>query len=196
MTTSKRRPTSRTRASSGSKRKSSKTKHGILRIVLLLLVVLLSLGAIALAASYVYIRMGEKKIIKTEQNNNMLSEEYISTDTSINEPKVEKSIEKKVLNPTELEGTWVSTSDGTMLTINNAKFTIDFPSVEVSKPMSGNIQISKRQFTIENTGEKAVCAGEKGNYSFEFINEDLIVKSNKDNCGKRAKALTAKWFKL
>jgi Ulp1 family protease len=182
-------------------RSRSKKSKSILNSILLLLVVLLSLAAIAFAASYVYLRTSVKK--NTENRIESIESESLNESAFTEKPEAEllasesdKAQKNNLSQPSVLHGTWVSTENGAMLTVENSGFTIDFPSVEAIKPMKGTINVSKNSFVVVNKRDALTCPEIEGNYDFEFKGEDLIIKLKKDKCSQRASQLNASWFRL
>lgn len=193
--------TKRRRSPAANTRSRSKKSKSLLNSILLLLVVLLSLAAIAFAASYVYLRSTDKSKVETVTENTETDEKSEAAFTEKSEAEIlasdaEKTKTNSLSQPSLLQGTWVSTENGTMFTVENSSFTIDFPSVEAMKPMKGKIKVSKNSFVVLNNNEGAFCTKIEGNYSFEFKGEDLIIKLRNDECSQRANQLNASWFRL
>lgn len=183
-TTQRRRP--------ATKRRSEKktTSQGFLRLLLQVLVVLLLLAVIAFAASYVYLRKqngdAAPKSIPSSKEQLMQTTSGENTKTESIASKAEKTI---------LEGTWVSTDNGAMLTFSADQYTIDFPSVEAVQPMKGSFLVKETMLELLSSNDPK-CISAIGRYSFTFKDGDLHLKLTDDSCLRRSNLLGAVWFKL
>lgn len=185
----------RRRSGSASRRKTAKD-HPILRSLLTILIVLLSLAAIAFAASYVYLRQASKKETAKEitaLETSPVSEMETDTATSGNQIQygMSNSSDKQLL-----DGTWISTANGAMMTIKGENFNIDFPSVEFALPMKGNVKSENGTVRFVNTNPDDECGMKEGLYTFRLDGEDLYLKLKKDGCRSRTTQLATKWYRL
>lgn len=189
-------PTRRRRPSTSGRRKTGKN-HSLLRSLLTLLIVLLSLAAIAFAASYVYQRQVAKKETAAQEavanvppqtnDDQTLEEDY--TPASNQEDAATLSIYK-------LEGTWISTANGAMMTIKGETFSIDFPSVEYAQPMKGKIKVENETAVFTASKASDECGVNEGIYTYKLTGEDLFLRLKKDACRPRTSQLATKWYKL
>ncbi len=175
----------RKRSTRAVSRKSKSKNKTWLHWLLSVLVIFLVLGAIAMAAGYVYVRTTQNKKAQTLLPSAEAAQK-------INESKPSAG---SISNLNLLEGTWVSTTTGAMLSLKGETFSLDFPSVEAEKPMSGNFGLTENKFSVVNSG-KNVCDSTKGTYSFIFKSGDLVVTVLHDECAKRKNNLQATWYKL
>lgn len=182
MPVKRRRPTK-----TGSKGKSKKTSAGKLQGFLKVLVVFLILALIAIAAGYVYVKQtGTTSSIPPQEPGNTLIKEENSPTTENQSVVAEK---KSVL-----EGTWVNGENGSMLSIHQSSFTLDYPSVEAGKPINGNIFIQDHKIVIEVKTE--ACKTMKGSYSFKLTGDDLSIKAVNEACQKRENMFQNDWYRL
>lgn len=185
-TTKRKRSTSPTKRSTRPVSRKSKNKNKTwLQWLLSVLVVFLVLGAIAMAAGYVYMRTTENNQAKT-----LLPSAEAAQQINESKPSTGSNNNLKLL-----EGTWVSTTTGAMLSLKGETFSLDFPSVEAEKPMSGNFALTENKFSVVNNG-KSVCNSIKGTYSITFAAGDLVITLLHDECGKRKNTLQSTWYKL
>lgn len=110
----------------------------------------------------------------------------------------EKATNKKENTITDraLQGTWVSTTNGSMLTIAGETFALDFPSIEVKKPAKGILKTGKGSFTVVDTQSEQGCGDQEGVYLYTIKGDELTTIRKKDPCKKRASSLDATWFRL
>ncbi len=169
---------------SSRKTKSSKGKNGALPLLLRVLVVLLVMAAIALAAGYVYVRHNGKTKPEKTQETILPGAENPAT-----------GILSDTIAPTLLEGTWINSSNGTMLSIRKQAFSIDFSSVEAEKPISGSIHINGNKFVVE-TPLLDGCNDGRGTYEYSLAGDDLTISTLQDACTRRKLVFAAVWYKM
>ncbi|MFO8129067.1 MAG: alpha/beta hydrolase [Bacteroidales bacterium] len=97
-----------------------------------------------------------------------------------------------------LEGTWVSETDGAMLSVSAAgNFTIDLPSVEETLMWHGSLKIDGQTVTIHLDGEKdSLCKNRAGKYAFRLQNDILQFNVHSDPCKIRRKRFRQLWRRL
>lgn len=184
-------------------------KKGGLSLWLRLLMFVVILAILALGISFLVIKSGRKQSpglneisvskelpLKTpEKEAKKEAKPQLAKEAAPTE-KQKKPATKEAPKPASIVGTWVSTENGSMLTVKKNTYSIDFPSVEYRKPMQGAITISANAFTVINESDDKECGIEPGTYSFKFVDDNLIISRKKDVCKKRASSLEASWFKL
>lgn len=165
-----------------------KTSDRYLRLILRFLVVVLILVFIAYVASYVFLRSSStvppvKKELRADDTSNADISSESRTPTN-NQFVV-----------SVLDGTWVSTENGALFTIDRGGYTLEVPSVENTDPLKGNILVT--DFRIELVGAStSVCAGISGIYSFQLHEDEIMLALQADSCIRRSQLLEGKWFKL
>lgn len=108
----------------------------------------------------------------------------------------EKTIPVEQVEKTIIEGTWVSTLNGAMLSFEGNRFKLEFPSIEKRAMLQGHFKIMGGKIHLVNTLSDDLCGMENGTYSFTVKGEDLILKSENDPCKMRKENLSTDWFKL
>lgn len=94
-----------------------------------------------------------------------------------------------------IEGTWLSSLNGTMLTINGSNYIIDFMSVDAPEPMSGKFSINGE--TISFFDETSRCQDIRGDYRFAYVNDStLVIELIQDGCPKREASLDSDWKRI
>lgn len=168
-------PAAKRKKTATPRRRSSKSKNkSWLQSLLYILLVLLVLTAIALAAGYVYVR----------KNNSDPGPRTLKTELPLSQPI-----------DTTLNGTWINAENGNMLTVKNATFTLDFPSVESKKSKNGKFYVNDKHIVIETT-DTGDCSTAKGTYTFVLDNENLIISALNDVCSFRKSLIAQSWYKM
>lgn len=130
---------------------------------------------------------------KDEQDN--LLPDVFKTDNNLNENKNQPT-ETKLIK-TLLDGTWVSNYDGSMLTIENGKFTIETPAVDAGNKYHGFISVENTVVSFIWDTDSKLCPANEAHYSFSFENDELKLSKVKENCKTAEKKLTSStWFRL
>ncbi|MDN5350726.1 MAG: hypothetical protein PWQ54_2122 [Bacteroidales bacterium] len=180
------------------KSKKGRKAPGILLVVLIIAIV-------ALTGSYFYITHTTEKALEkvfspittlfslrndsTKQIAKEQNQEVIVATKEL--PKKEKTV---ILSP--LEGTWVSTLNGAMLSFEANLFKLEFPSIEKRATLEGHFKILNGKLHLVNSLSNDVCGMENGIYSFQLNGEDLILDAENDPCKMRKDNLSTDWFKL
>lgn len=95
----------------------------------------------------------------------------------------------------ELNGTWVSKYDGTMLTIKGLDVVFEMPSVDEAQKITGSISIEKNIITF--LPSEGPCGNEEGHYFYSIDQKgELFFKLIKDKCQNREDLMSMTWFKL
>lgn len=184
-------------------RRSSRKGSGFKPLIWFLLVILV-LGGIALMVSYYMAAKQEGKPVFSELwFANTKNDKEKTDDNALIDQRVQKEEKKseptrpRESKPNPLQGqTWVSMLNGTMLSIEGNRYTIDFPSVEEQLPMKGSITFLGSEFTLLNSNSDDACNNSPGLYSFSFEGDELIISVKSDSCSKRSRNLEASWFVL
>ncbi len=170
--------------------KSKRRKQGLFRPLLLFLLAVVLLGGISLLISYFLLK-------KDGEAEPSLSEIVISKKKDTIETQPASPVEQDFNTDTPLHNiTWVSTLSGAMLTIEGSRYTIDFPSVEEHKPMTGAISITDQGFSVVNHDSDDICKNLTGKYRYTFKADELVIELVDDDCIKRSRTLNAAWFPL
>lgn len=121
----------------------------------------------------------EKQLVKgnIEKNKNSGNQ---SENTAAN-PSIAKII----------EGCWMSTTGGAVLTMKGKEYRIDFMGVDIGEPITGTYTIENE--TIIFTNAKEPLKGEKGVYDVKFENNEISFKCKNDNLTKRKATLVTEW---
>ncbi len=172
---------------------TGKSKNsGILRTILIVGLSIFVLAAISLSISYFYIKNDRKSAPRISE-----------IDVTKPNPEIEKPIENESKTNQRksealalYEGTWVSTANGSMLTLKKDSYLLDFPSVEKKMPLEGHFIVTGNSITFIGSNNEINCGAEPGQYSILIKEKDLILKKSVDKCGKRSNLLEATWFKL
>jgi len=200
-----------TKRKSATKKPASKRRGKGMGLLPRLIIALLVLAMLSLAAGYFILKWKRDKspgiaeislVQETEDNNaGNISEKGKTNGNQVNpsESKNNKAEKKHTTNEKPdpaLQGTWVSTMNGAMMTIAGETFALDFPSIEFKKPVKGVLKAVKASFTITDTEGDQGCGNQEGVYLYSIKGEELTIIRKKDNCSKRASTLDATWFKL
>ncbi|MBU2650890.1 MAG: hypothetical protein KKA81_08140 [Bacteroidetes bacterium] len=118
---------------------------------------------------------------------------FIAYQYSNKENPVKDSVNDSVL----FGKTWVSHSDGAMLTVDElGNYTLDFPSVETTEPWKGQITLQGDNIIISLENHRNLCNEGSGTFSYSIVGKELEIKVLKDNCKIRRERLSGKWFLL
>ncbi len=137
-----------------------------------------------LAAAVAYFLYGTRK---TEQK-------IIEKTTTVTKKTIPEK--QKVTAKSVLEGTWVSTNDGRMLTIHGISFTLELPSVSDHEIVKGTFRITGNKATIVYAGSKDKCAESPGTYSFKISRKSVIFTVIQDKCPGRKQIFSTTWEKF
>lgn len=110
-------------------------------------------------------------------------------------PKETKHVTEHVNDKTNIKasinGFWMSTSEGAVLTMDNNTYRIDFAGIDASSPIIGTYEIQNKKITF--TTEEGTCKGETGTYRIILEKHDIKFTCEDDNCLKRKATLTTEW---
>jgi hypothetical protein len=113
----------------------------------------------------------------------------------ITNKKDDSSIKKNNQGNGELNGTWVSHYDGTMLTINGLEVVFEIPSVDETQKTTESISIEKN--IVSFLPSEGPCGNEEGHYLYSIDqNGELFFKLIKDKCKNRVDLMSMTWFRL
>lgn len=90
-----------------------------------------------------------------------------------------------------IRGSWYSTDNGVMLSIDDNSFSIDYSNVDTKTPIKGGIKVDKDRFVFSNDNNDGI-------YTYRFTEDStLILKLVDDNHLKRSSALdNQEWIKF
>ncbi|MBZ0241899.1 MAG: hypothetical protein K8F24_01670 [Bacteroidales bacterium] len=196
----KKRSTPRRKSSTAS-RKRGKNQPGTILVLLLIVVAAIVLSYFVTGGNYsqYFKRMKETITTVSDSGNEQTADNQSSTKMT---ESADQSTEKlpaqkdKPLQKTALEGTWVSTLNGAMLTFKDNTFQVEFPSIEERPKLKGHFKISANSLHLVNTLSDDLCGMKEGVYSFEIKGDDLILSAQDDLCKMRKENLSTDWFKL
>lgn len=170
------------------------------------LIVMGILVLVAVLGSYLWLRYAEHK---TELRPGMVNELLPSLPEKTTEAVTPKQHEKAaktavVQEKTKetlpqsswLEGTWVSSMNGAMLTFKGTTFSMDFPSVENRSPLEGVFQLNGKKIEFAGTQADGTCGIQPGKYTVTTEGSDIVITKISDECERRAQNLEASWFRL
>jgi|GEM_PF-893979 len=200
----KKQPTKRSapkRKSSSMARKRAKNQPGIILVLLLIIVAAIVLSYFVTGGNYrqYFNRMKDTISAVSDTDNEETTENLTTTKIADSSEKASKKTPSQKQNPTQktaLEGTWVSTLNGAMLSFKDNTFQLEFPSIEERPKLKGHFKISNNSLQLVNTLSDDLCGMKEGVYSFDFKGEDLILSAQNDPCKMRKENLSTDWFKL
>jgi len=160
------------------KLKTQKPKGSLFSILLVFVII----AVLAAAVTYFFFDIGGKK-----------NETSVKPSVSVTKTSSENQL-VRTKNP--LDGTWVSTSDGHMLEIHGASFTMELPSVSSHQIIKGEIHITGNTVTFVYSGSKDKCGEKPGTYSFAINNGSLHFSVKHDKCQDRKQIFSATWEKF
>lgn len=109
--------------------------------------------------------------------------------------KEEKKAEKKAAETKAVErsiqGTWLSTTGGAVLTMKNNEYHLDFMGVDSDKQIIGTYSVDGDLITFVN--KKDPCKDAKGLYEVKFNKHEIGFKCKSDECTKRRATLPTEW---
>ena len=108
-----------------------------------------------------------------------------------NEGKDVKTKVEKNNYAISLNGCWMSTTEGAVLSVSNNTYRLDFMGVDSDEPIIGKFSLKDNIITFIN--KDMPCADEKGEYEIIVSNNDVRFRCINDNCTKRKATLTTEW---
>ncbi len=187
----------------GSKsRKKSKNSNFFTKFILILLVLAMIVTAVFLTLNNFNTKDNEtsqdKKEIVDKKDKNTTTNK---TATKLSESKKEddkkenadskKETKKESQRVTNLSGCWLSSEQGTFITLDQYGYRIDFSNVDVSKPLTGNYYIENNLITFTTDGNE--CKGLEGTYRITFYKKNFSLICKDDECTSRRNILEADW---
>ena len=124
---------------------------------------------------------GKEKPISRKEN--------ISKDESKSD-KESHDFEKSVVIKS-IEGSWLSTMKGAVLTMKDFKYRIDFSGVDASQPIIGKFEVDGNKVIFKNSQDP--CKDVDGVYKVEIERGNISFTCKKDGCTKRKNTLAADW---
>jgi cytoskeletal protein RodZ len=114
---------------------------------------------------------------KSEGNKKSKKEEQKAAET--------KAVEQSIT------GTWMSTTEGAVLTMGNNEYRLDFMGVDSGQPLIGTYSVEGDLITFVN--KKDPCKDVKGLYVVKFNKQEIGFKCKSDDCTKRKATLPTDW---
>ncbi len=90
-----------------------------------------------------------------------------------------------------IEGCWMSTTGGAVLTMKDFEYRIDFMGVDSGKPVIGTYAVENNTITFSNKQDP--CKETKGTYEVDFDKHEISFKCKDDDCTKRKSTLVTDW---
>lgn len=180
-------------------RKRAKNQPGIILVLLLIIVAAIVLSYFVTGGNYSQYFNRMKDTFSSISVSDHSEEAEHMTETTETSEKLSETLpsqQEKTALKTALEGTWVSTLNGAMLTFKDNTFQVEFPSIEERAKLKGHFKIAANNIHLVNTLSDDLCGMKEGVYSFEFKGEDLILSVQNDPCNMRKENLSTDWFKL
>lgn len=191
----------------GSKsRKKSKNSNFFTKFILILLVLAMIVTAVFLTLNNFNTKdnktsQDKKEIVAKKDKNTTTNKTTNKTATKLSESKKEddkkenanskKETKKESQRVTNLSGCWLSSEQGTFITLDQYGYRIDFSNVDVSKPLTGNYYIENNLITFTTDGNE--CKGLEGTYRITFYKKNFSLICKDDECTSRRNILEADW---
>lgn len=178
------------KASKKKKSSSKKTQSGnVFTKILIIVFVAVFVGFIAFKyfpkINSTKSQKSETQLVKEERKQ--------SPKDSIVKPEKKPSAESIVKSTVarSIEGCWMSTTGGAVLTMKDFKYRIDFMGVDSGKPLVGTYLVEDNIVTFSNRNEP--CKEEKGIYEVDFNKHEISFRCKDDDCTKRKSTLVTDW---
>ena len=98
---------------------------------------------------------------------------------------------KKSTVARSIEGCWMSTTGGAVLTMKDFEYRIDFMGVDSGKPIIGTYFVENDIVTFSNKQDP--CKDTAGAYEVNFDKKEISFKCKNDDCTKRRSTLVTDW---
>jgi len=159
------------------KQKQTKKKSSVNLPILLIIIVLV--GLLSYAVSYLFI-------------NNTPQEEVVVTQRNVNTEVSAGKGTTEIMSP--IEGSWYSTYDGTMLTISGTSFKMELAGVDESKVIKGTLLIKEAEVIFMNDSSSKTCVNKPGKYWWKVKDKDnLFFTKINDPCSNRVDRMIGGW---
>lgn len=135
----------------------------------------------------------EIQVTKKEELQKSKEETQVSKKEELQKPKeeIKTTPTNKSSVAKSIEGCWMSTTGGAILTMKDFEYRIDFMGVDIGKPIVGTYLVEGEKITFSNKEEP--CKGENGVYEVRFDKQEIGFKCTSDDCTKRKSTLTTEW---
>ncbi len=163
------------------KRKANSKKKPSVNISLILIIIVL-IAILSYGISYLFIHdASDEKMVTTDRNKTEAEHPAKGNTTII----------------TLLEGSWYSEYDGSILTINNKTFQLEFPGVDGSKTTKGSVIINGNEVIFMNQSTSKSCVDKPGKYKWKVSGKTKLSFSKiNDPCPSRVERMMAGWEKI
>lgn len=131
------------------------------------------------------------KDIKKEEKKKEPEKTTNDKDTSKTEKPVAEHVNDKTNIKASINGYWLSTSEGAVLTMNDDSYSIDFAGIDASNPIAGTYKLQDKKIIFST--DAGSCKGEIGIYRIILDKHDIKFICEDDNCLKRKATLTTEW---
>lgn len=179
------------------KKKNSTGKKSSGNIYTKIIIIIL---AVILVGFIVYKLLPETKSDSNENVSTRIIEQNDGNAAIKKETKKEKS--GKEAKPAEkpqgtaavakrIEGCWMSTTGGAVLTMKDFEYRIDFMGVDSGKPIIGTYLVEDDIITFSN--KQGTCKDTAGAYEVNFNKKEISFKCKNDDCTKRKSTLVTDW---
>ena len=191
----------------GTKTKKKKANSGFFTKFLLIFIVLSMIAAAVLFT----LKNFNIDITKVEKEKNVTKTEILENESTPKahmsqvktETKSETATPQKQDAPNEtkniknefkelktLNGCWLSSEHGAVITIDEYGYRIDFSNVDAGRPMTGNYFIENNLITFTSDGNE--CEDD-GIYRITFYKKNISLSCKNDGCTERRNVLEADW---
>ncbi len=107
------------------------------------------------------------------------------------EPRPEPKPAVETVVAKSIEGCWMSTTGGAVLTMKDFEYRIDFMGVDSGKPIIGTYLVENNIITFSNKQDP--CKDAAGAYEVNFNKKEISFKCKNDDCTKRKSTLVTDW---
>lgn len=130
------------------------------------------------------------KIIEQNDNNAAIKKET-QKEKSGKEAKPTEKPQGTAAVAKRIEGCWMSTTGGAVLTMKDFEYRIDFMGVDSGKPIIGTYLVEDDIITFSN--KQGTCKDTAGAYEVNFNKKEISFKCKNDDCTKRKSTLVTDW---
>ena len=172
------------------KKGTSKKKKNVNIIIRLLVIVFVIVFVAFFIFKFVTPKGNSEKenVTPKVENKNELAKQ--KKDKPAEQDKPVKKPETKAVERS-IQGTWLSTTGGAVLTMKDNDYQLDFMGVDSDKQITGSYSVDGDLITFVN--KKDPCKDVKGLYEVKFNKNEIGFKLKNDECTKRKATLPTEW---
>ena len=152
-------------------KKPSKAKGKSAKIWVFVISILIVLFLVCMVLHFLKSDKTETK----DQNGVVVTEKEApkpnDTTESVVNTEENETVELKEVTKEGIQGSWLSISAGTVLTMEKDNYRIDFSGVEGSEPITGTYELSKGVIKLYSTSNH--CKDEIGKYKVNFVGKNI-----------------------